>query len=53
MRTQECNRLDVAREAVRPGILQHLEWLDAETKPLIKTINEHMDHPPDLKQKRY
>ncbi|MBC3876145.1 IS110 family transposase, partial [Undibacterium flavidum] len=27
MRTQELNRLDVAREAIRQGITDHIDWL--------------------------
>lgn len=52
MRTQESNRLAVARETVRQDIQQHLAWLDADIKQLVKTINDHIDHNPDLKQKR-
>ncbi len=52
MRTQESNRLDVARNAVQSDILQHLDWLDNAVKQLVNTINEHIDQHPDLKQKR-
>jgi transposase len=52
MRTQESNRLDVSRDAVRQDIQQHLNWLDADIKQLVKTINDHIDKHPGLKQKR-
>lgn len=52
MRTQESNRLEVSRDAVRNDIQQHLDWLDADIKQLIKAINDHIDNHPDLKQKR-
>jgi len=52
MRTQESNRLQVARKAVRDDIQQHLDWLDAAIRQLIDAINDHIDHHPDLKQQR-
>ncbi len=52
MQTQENNRLQVARTAVKPGIEKHLNWLDKEIQALIKTIRDHIDSHPDLKQKR-
>jgi transposase len=52
MRTQESNRLDVSREAVRGNIKNHLDWLDNETKALIKAIKNHIDSHPNLKQQR-
>lgn len=52
MRTQESNRLDVSRDAVRQDIQQHLDWLDGDIKQLVKAINDHIDNHPDLKQKR-
>jgi transposase len=36
IRTQESNRLQVARDAVRPGIQAHLGWLDQQIKSLAK-----------------
>jgi transposase len=52
MRTQESNRLGVARDAVRTNIQEHLDWLDQQIKSLIQTINQHIDANPDLKGKR-
>jgi transposase len=52
MRTQESNRLLVARDAVRPGITSHIEWLDKEIKALAKKISEHLDNDPGLKDKQ-
>mgnify|MGYP001601976951 CR=1 FL=1 len=52
MRTQESNRLEVAREAVKPGIAEHIEWLDKQIDALAKTIRDHINDDPDLKDKR-
>ncbi len=52
MRTQESNRLEVARDAVKPGIASHIEWLDKEIKALAKQIGEHMDGDDSLKGKQ-
>jgi len=52
MRTQESNRLEVARPAVREGIVQHLDWLDEEIKRLSKAIHHHIDADPTLHDKR-
>jgi len=52
MRTQESNRLGVARDAVRTDIQEHLDWLDEQIKTLLKTINGHIDSNSDLKGKR-
>lgn len=52
MRTQESNRLGVARDAVRGNIQGHLDWLDAELKHLAQAIKAHIDNHPGLKQQR-
>lgn len=52
MRTQESHRLGVAREAVKPGITAHIEWLDKQIDALIKVIHAHMDNDPNLKDKQ-
>lgn len=52
MRTQEGNRLAVARDAVKPGIASHIAWLDVEIKTLIAMIRDHMNGDPDLKSKQ-
>lgn len=52
MRTQESNRLEVARDAVKSGIASHIAWLDQEIKTLAKTIREHISNDPDLKDKQ-
>lgn len=52
MRTQESNRLEVARDAIKSGIADHLAWLDNEIKTLIKMIRDHIDSDPNLKDKR-
>lgn len=52
MRTQESNRLAVAREAVRDNIQDHLDWLDKQIDDLIQAIKGHINHHPNLKQQR-
>jgi transposase len=52
MRTQESNRLAVAREAVKPGIAEHIAWLDKQIDALIEAIREHLDNDPGLKDKQ-
>jgi len=52
MRTQEANRLEVARQAVRDGIIAHLEWLDQQINQLTKAIRQHMDNDPSLRDKQ-
>ena len=52
MRTQESNRLDVAREAVKPGIASHITWLDGEIKTLSTRVRDHMNNDPELKDKQ-
>jgi transposase len=52
MRTQESNRLEVARQTVQAGIASHIAWLDKEIDELARQIRQHMDHDPDLKGKQ-
>lgn len=52
MRTQESNRLEVAREVVKADIVSHIDWLDGEIKALIKKIRDHIDDDPDMKNKQ-
>jgi transposase len=52
MRTQEANRLDVARPAVQDGIAKHIEWLDTEIEKIIKAIRKHIDDDPTLRDKQ-
>jgi transposase len=52
MRTQESNRLEVSRGAVRQGIQDHIDWLDQQIKSLIKEINDHIDANPGMKEKK-
>ena len=52
MRTQESNRLEVARPAVQDGIAQHLEWLDQAIETIILAIRDHVDSDPTLKDKQ-
>jgi transposase len=48
MRTQESNRLEVARADVRAGIKRHLKWLDGEIKKLDIMIEHHLHHDAEL-----
>lgn len=52
MRTQEKNRLPVARDAVRGGIEAHLEYLEKAIAEIEAAIREKIDNDPDLKQQR-
>jgi len=52
MRTQESNRLDVARPAVKEGITKHLDWLDKEIKLILQVIRDHIDSDPTLRDKQ-
>jgi len=52
MRTQESNRLEVAREVVKADIVSHIDWLDGEIKALVKKISDHIDGDPDMKNKQ-
>lgn len=52
MRTQETNRLEVAREIVKAEISSHIAWLDHEIKALTKKIRDHIDADPDMKNKQ-
>lgn len=52
MRTQEINRLEVARDAVKAGISNHIEWLENEIDLLSKMIHDHIDSDPTLKSKQ-
>ena len=52
MRTQESNRLEVAREVVKADIASHIDWLDGEIKALIKKIRDHINDEPDMKNKQ-
>ena len=52
MRTQESNRLDVARAAVKEGIEKHIQWLDKEIDLVIQAIRDHIDSDPTLRDKQ-
>lgn len=52
MRSQEVNRLDVARQSVRQDIEKHIEWLDEQIKQLRNKIRDHIDNDPDMRHRR-
>lgn len=52
MRTQEQNRLLVARDSVRNGIAAHLDYLEKAMTEIDAAIRQKIDDNPDLKQQR-
>jgi transposase len=52
MRTQEHNRLLVAREAVRPGIETHLAYLEKAIAGIDAMLKQKIDDDPGLKEQR-
>jgi transposase len=50
MRTQEKNRLLVARESVRTGIEAHLDYLEKAIDEVDTAIRRKIDDDPDLKR---
>lgn len=52
MRTQERNRLLVARDAVRAGIASHLDYLEQAIAEIEATIRQKIDGDPGLKDQR-
>ena len=52
MRTQEKNRLHVARAPVRPGIKEHIEYLEKTLRGIETEIRRKTDDDPDLKKQR-
>ena len=52
MHQQESNRLDIARDALRQDILDHLTWLDQEIQGLSLAIRNQIDEAPELNSKR-
>ncbi len=52
MRQQEVNRLHVAPAIVVPDLKDHIAYLDQEIKATKERIRNHIDHHPDLKEKK-
>lgn len=52
MKQQEVNRLDVSDEVVQGDIRQHIKELEQRIKKIRTEIEEHIDHDPDLKNKK-
>lgn len=52
MRTQEKNRLLVARESLRKGIEAHLDYLEKAISEIDTAIGRKIDDDPDLKGQR-
>lgn len=52
MRTQESNRLLVAREAVRAGIETHLAYLEKAIVEIDAALRQKIDDDPSLKEQR-
>ncbi len=52
MRTQETNRLEVARSAVKEDSEAHIVWLDEQIAQLLQKIKDHIDSDPDMRGRR-
>lgn len=52
MRQQEQNRLDVSNRILKKPIRRHIRYLDKEIEELKDEINRHIDHNPELRDKR-
>jgi len=52
MRSQEENRLCVARGCVRGNIEAHIEHLDRSIREVEKEIKRHIDRYPHLRKQR-
>lgn len=52
MRQQEVNRLHVAQDIVVPHLEEHIAYLDQEITTTQQHIRNHIDHHPDLKEKK-
>ena len=52
MRTQERNRLQVAREAVRAGTEAHLAYLERAIAEIDAALRQQIDDDPSLKEQR-
>ena len=54
MHQQECNRLEAHHASgevtVLPNVKSHIAWLDEQITQLQRTINDHIDGHPELKQ---
>jgi transposase len=52
MQSEEKNRIESAREAVRDSLDTHLRWLADEIKRLERAISKSLDDDPSLRDKR-
>jgi len=52
MRQQEVNRLHVAQDIVVSDLEAHIAYLDQEIKTTKQHLRDHIDHHPDLKEKK-
>ena len=52
MRQAECNRLEVAHDAVRPSLTEVISQLDASIEQVRLQIRQTIDDDPDLKTRR-
>ncbi|NDP49436.1 MAG: IS110 family transposase [Sulfuriferula multivorans] len=54
MHQQECNRLEAhhasGETTVLPNVKSHIAWLDEQIAQLQRTISDHIDGHPELKQ---
>src|SRR3989337_1439787 len=52
MRQQEQNRLEVSNDILKKSIRKHIHYIEKEIEELKDEINKHIDHNPELRDKR-
>jgi transposase len=52
MRTAEINRLTAAAPNLRPGIQQHIDWLDQEIRALEQELDNEAERTDEVRRKR-
>jgi transposase len=52
MRQQEQNRLGVSNDILKKSIRKHIHYIEKEIEELKDEINKHIDHNPELRDKR-
>lgn len=52
MQQQEKNRLEAASDIVEAQLLRHIDYLHQEIQQTKRLINQHIDHHPDLKNRK-
>ena len=52
IRQQEKNRLEAASEVIKSQLKTHVSFLDAKVKEIKDLINQHIEHHPDLRNRK-